>query len=147
MSTETARLSSQAAGAATAPSDAFLLLGRILLASVFILTAANGSPTAAYLTNLHYPSPAMMSMLAVAIECVIGISLVLGVWTRYGALLAVAYVIIAVATAHRYWEFPEAQQTVQYIFATKDLSILGGLVVLFGSGPGRYSIDAKRGGK
>ena len=57
------------------------------------------------------------------------------------------YTIIAVATAHRYWEYAQAQQGVQYIFFTKDLSILGGLLVLFVTGAGRYSVDAKLAGK
>jgi putative oxidoreductase len=134
-------------GAATKMSDVLMLIGRVLIASVFVFTAVTSSPTAGYLTSLHYPAPAFLSVVAIAVEWVIGATLILGVATRYGAVLALLYVVIAAATAHRYWEFPQAQQTVQYIFATKDLSILGGLLVLFVTGAGRFSIDALLSGR
>jgi putative oxidoreductase len=134
-------------GIAGATSDLLLLIGRVLIASVFVLTATTSSPNAAYLTALHYPAPEFWSVVAIVVEWVIGVTLVFGLATRYGTALALAYVIVAVATAHRYWEFPQAQQGVQYIFFTKDLSILGGLVVLFVTGGGRYSIDTMLAGK
>lgn len=134
-------------GVAGGMNDLLLLIGRVLVASVFILTATTMSPNAAYLTSLHYPAPDFWSVVAIVVEWLIGATLVFGLATRYGTALALAYVIIAVATAHRYWEFPQAQQGVQYIFFTKDLSILGGLVVLFVTGGGRYSIDAMLAGK
>ena len=37
--------------------------------------------------------------------------------------------IVATATAHRYWQYPAAQQGVQYIFFTKNLAIFGGLLL------------------
>jgi putative oxidoreductase len=134
-------------GVAGGMSDLLLLVGRVLVASVFVLTATTFSPNAAYLTGLHYPAPEFWSVIAIVVEWVIGATLVFGLATRYGAALALAYVVVAVATAHRYWEFPQAQQGVQYIFFTKDLSILGGLVVLFVTGGGRYSIDTMLAGK
>ncbi len=134
-------------GIATKMSDSLMLIGRVLVASVFVLTAVKSSPTAGYLTSLHYPAPEFWSAVAIAAEWVVGATLILGIATRYGAVLALVFVIIAMATAHRYWEYPQAQQTVQYIFATKDLSILGGLLVLFVAGAGRYSIDALLSGK
>ena len=135
-------------GVATKSTDLLMLIGRVLVASVFAFTAITSSPNAGYLTALHYPaSPEFWSVLAIAVEWVISATLILGIATRYGAVLALLYVIIAVSTAHRYWEYPQAQQTVQYIFATKDLSILGGLLVLFVTGAGRYSIDAMLSGK
>jgi putative oxidoreductase len=131
----------RADGMAAGTADALLLVGRILLGSVFILTAWGWSPNPGYLTSLGYPVPVFMSWLAIAVEWLVGISLTFGIAVRYGALLGLLYVIIATATAHRYWQYPQAQQLVQYIFATKNLSIFGGLLVLFVTGSGRYSID------
>jgi putative oxidoreductase len=138
---------SYADGAAAGTADAVLLVGRILLASVFVLTAWGGSPNVGYLTSLGYPMPAFWSVVAIVSEWIIGVTLVLGLGTRYGTLLAIIYVIVASVTAHRYWQFPAAQQTVQYIFLTKNFSILGGLLLLFVTGAGRFSIDAMRSGK
>jgi putative oxidoreductase len=84
-----------------------------------------------------------MSVLAHVVEWIVVVSLILGIGTRYGALLGFAFVVIALATAHRYWEFPEAQQNLQYVFLSKDLAIAGGLLALFVTGGGRFSVDEK----
>ena len=122
-------------------SDTLLLIGRVLLAAVFLMTVWTGGPNADYLKSLQYPAPAVMSDIAHVMEWIIVISLILGIGTRYGALLALAFVVIAFGTAHRYWEFPQAAQTLQYILLSKDVAIAGGLIVLFVSGGGRFSVD------
>lgn len=82
-------------GIATGMSDALLLIGRVLIALLFLLTAWFGSPNAGYLTSLGYPNPDMMSTLAIVVEYIVIISLVLGLGTRYGALLGLLFVIVA----------------------------------------------------
>jgi len=134
-------------GIAAGISDALLLVGRVLIALLFLLTVWFGSPNAGYLTSLGYPSPDMMSTLAIVAEYIVVVSLILGVGTRYGALLGLLFVVIAAATAHRYWTYPQAAQGIQYIFLTKDIAIAGGLVLLFATGGGRYSVDRKLSGK
>lgn len=128
-------------GAATGMVDVWLLIGRVLIALVFLMTVWTGGPAAAYLKSLSYPAPDFMSTLAHVVEWIVVLSLVLGIGTRYGALLGLAFVVIAFATAHRYWEFPEAAQNLQYTFLAKDVAIAGGLLVLFVTGAGRLSID------
>lgn len=134
-------------GLAQGSSDALLLIGRLLIAGLFLLTAGVGSPNVGYLTFLNYVAPGVMSPLAIAAEFIIVISLVLGLATRYGALLGLLFVIIATVTAHRYWGYAAAQQGVQYIFLTKNLAIAGGLIVLFVTGGGRFSVDHMLAGK
>jgi putative oxidoreductase len=128
-------------GIAAGMNDTLLLIGRILIALVFLLTAWFGSPNAGYLTSLGYPSPSAMSLLAVIVEFIVVVSLVFGIATRYGALLGLLFVIVATVTAHRYWGYPQAQQGIQYIFLTKNLAIAGGLLLLFVTGAGRFSVD------
>ena len=129
-------------GVATGMSDTLLLISRLLLAAVFLMTVTTGGPAAAYLKSLNYPAPEFMSTLAHVVEWLVVISLVLGIGTRYGALLGLAFVVIAFATAHRYWEFPQQAQTLQYVFLSKDLAIAGGLLALFVTGGGRFGIDS-----
>ena len=134
-------------GIAADMGDALLLLGRVLIAALFIATAWPGSPTVGYLTSLGLSNPAFWSVVAITVEYVFALSLILGIATRYGALLGILYVIVATALAHRYWEYPQAQQLVQYIFFTKNLAILGGLLYVFVNGAGRFSIDRNLSGK
>ena len=130
-------------GVASSAADILLLVGRWLIAAVFLMTVWTGGPAAAYLKSLNYIWPDAMSPLAHIVEWIIVISLVLGLATRYGALLAFAFVVIAFLTAHLYWEFPQAAQGLQYVFLSKDLTIAGGALVLFVAGGGRFSIDEK----
>ena len=79
-------------GIATGMTDLWLLIGRILIALVFLMTVWTGGPAAAYLKSLHYPGPEFMSVLAHIVEWIVVASLILGVATRYGALLGLAFV-------------------------------------------------------
>jgi putative oxidoreductase len=134
---------SYADGIATGMADPLLLVGRVLLAVLFLMTVWGGGPSADYLKSLGYPAPGVMSVLAHVIEWIIVVSLLFGVGTRYGALLAFVFVVIAFGTAHRYWEHPQAAQNLQYMLLAKDIAIAGGLLVLFVAGAGRFSVDER----
>ena len=134
---------SHADGIAAGLSDTLLLIARLLLAALFLMTVWGGGPSVAYLKSINYIVPEFMSPFAHAIEWIVVVTLVLGVATRYGALLGFIFVVIAFATAHRYWDYPAAAQTLQFVFLSKDIAIAGGLMVLFVTGGGRFSIDDK----
>jgi putative oxidoreductase len=121
--------------------DILLLVARVLIAVLFLMTVTTGGPAAAYLKSLNYPAPDAMSTLAHIIEWIVVVTLVLGVATRYGALLGLVFVVIALLTAHLYWQFPAAAQGLQYVFLSKDIAIAGGLLGLFVTGGGRFSVD------
>jgi putative oxidoreductase len=128
-------------GLAASMNNVIVLVARILIAQLFFLTALSASPTTGYLTSLGVPSPVFWSSVAIAVEWITAFSLIFGVATRYGALLGTLYVIVATALAHRYWEYPQAQQVAQYTNFIKNLAIIGGLLLLFVHGAGRFSID------
>ena len=128
-------------------TDALLLVGRILLAGIFLMTVWFGSPNVGYLTSMNVISPDVMSILARVVEWIVVISLILGLGTRYGALLGLAFVIIATVIAHRWWGYPQPAQLVQYTFLTKNVAVAGGLLVLFVTGAGRFSVDVMLAGK
>ena len=134
-------LLSCADGVAAGMTDTLLLIGRVLIAAMFLLTVWFGSPNVGYLTSINFISPDIMSPLARIVEWIIVVSLVLGVGTRYGALLGLAFVVIATVVAHRWWGYPQAAQLVQYTFLTKNLAAAGGLIVLLVTGGGAISVD------
>ena len=137
---------SHADGIATRMGDVLLLLARVLLVAVLFLFAWSGSPNPGYLSSLGLVN-SVWSPVAIAIEFAVAFTVVLGLATRYGALLGLLYVFIATALAHRYWEYPQAQQLAQYTNFTKNLAIFGGLLFVFVCGPGRLSIDRMLSGK
>lgn len=133
-------------GIATRSSDAIALVARLLIGWLFLtngwtkLLAPSGM--VAYLTNLGVPSPEIWAWPAILSELVIGIALIVGIATRYVALYTLVYLIIATALAHRYWEYPVAQQGNQYAHFCKNLALMGGALLLYVTGAGRYAIDA-----
>jgi putative oxidoreductase len=141
-------LLSHADGLAASTADTLLLVGRVLLGWLFLASSAgiggklwNHAGFLGYLKNLGAPAPEVSSWVGAVVEFLIGAALVLGVGTRYAALLCALFLIAATALAHRYWEYPAAQMGNQYNHFLKNLAVLGGVLVIFVAGPGRFSID------
>ena len=137
---------SHADSAAGTTGDALLLIGRILLGWLFLTTAwgklfGGIDGFAGYLRALKVPAPEFWAWIGAVVEFVVGVTLILGLGTRYAALLCVLFLIVATALAHRYWEYPPAQMGAQKTNFLKNLAILGGALFLFVSGGGRFSID------
>jgi len=131
-------------GIANSSADLLLLIGRILLGWLFLKAGwdkvMNIAGFTGYLTNLNVPT--VLAWPAAISEVVIGAALILGVATRYAALFTIVYVVITIFVAHRYWDYPAAQQGNQFNHFQKNLAIIGGSLVLFVTGAGRFSLDA-----
>ena len=134
-------------GIANSASDLWLLIGRVLLGSLFLgggwSKIMNMAGAQAYLTNLKAPMPELLVYLSVPAEFILGVLLVLGLATRYATVLGFLFMIVATALAHRYWEYPAAAQVGQYTNFVKNIAIFGALFYVFVAGPGRYSVDSK----
>jgi putative oxidoreductase len=130
---------------AASSADVLLLVGRVLLGWLFLASAwgkfMNMGGYAAYLAALKVPNPEFFSWIGAPVEFLIGITLILGIATRYAALLCLVFLIVATALAHRYWEYPPARVGAEYSNFLKNLAIFGGTLLLFVTGPGRISID------
>ncbi len=122
-------------------NDLLLLIGRVLIALLFLMTVWVGGPSAGYLTGLGFFSPAVCSLVAHVIEWILVVALIFGIWTRWAALLGIAYVVIATAAAHRYWQLTPPAQQIQYTIFSKNLAILGALLFVYVTGPGVHSLD------
>ena len=128
-------------------ADVLMLIGRVLIGWLLLQSAwfhlTNTAGAIGYFAGLKIPSPEIMLWVILLVETVAGVGLVLGLATRYAAVLAAIFVIVATATAHRYWEYTGPALNVNYLFLTKNVGVLGGLLYIFVFGAGRYSVDAK----
>jgi putative oxidoreductase len=126
--------------------DALALIARLLIGWLFLdygwMKLMGHEGAVRYLTGLNVPAPELMYWLVVLAELVIGATLILGIATRYASLFTFVYLIIATAIAHRYWEAPPAAVAAQYGNFCKNLAIMGGTLLLYVLGPGRFSLDA-----
>ena len=131
--------------------DLIILFARLVMGWLFFtngwMKLMNPGGFVTYLTNLKVPSPELLAWPALFAELGIGIALILGIATRYASIVTFIYLIITILVAHRYWEYPAAQQNAQYAHFCKNLALLGGAMMLFWSGAGRYSADAKLRGR
>jgi putative oxidoreductase len=141
---------SQADGLASSTADVLLLIGRVLLGWLFLASSAgfggklwNVAGFAGYLRGLKVPSPDMFAWPGAVVEFLIGACLILGLATRYAALLCAVFLVVATALAHRYWEYPAAGgvQQGQYNNFLKNLALFGGALIIFVTGAGRISLD------
>ncbi|ETA72408.1 MULTISPECIES: DoxX family protein [Mesorhizobium] len=138
-------INTSAAGAGTASnSSVTILLGRILLAVIFLLsgfgklTAISG--TAAYFGGLGLPVPTVTAVVVGLIELLGGLAILVGFQTRVAAWVLAIFTVATGLVAHTGWA--DQMQMIQFL---KNLAITGGFLLLASSGAGAYSIDAKRG--
>ncbi len=139
-------LLSWADGFATKSADVLILLGRIMLAWLFVGVAygtiINFAGSLSYFTSLKLPAPALFTWVALVLELVMSVGLILGIGTRYAAILIFVFVVVTTAIAHRYWEYPAGPQQIgQYNNFLKNISIMGGALTIFVTGAGRFSLD------
>ncbi|EIF34253.1 putative membrane protein [Burkholderia sp. Ch1-1] len=127
--------------------DAVILVARILLMVLFImfgwskLTGFSG--TVAYMTSSGAPVPGLSAVIAVVMEFVVGIALLVGFFTRPLALLLAVYTLGTAIIGHHYWNMTGAMQYNNMIHFYKNISIIGGLLLLCVTGAGKYSIDRR----
>jgi putative oxidoreductase len=127
--------------------DELILLARILLMILFVMFGwqklIGFSGIVGYMTSIGLPAPALAAVIAVVMEFVVGIALVIGFYTRPLALLMAIYTLATALIGHRYWTLTGMDQYANMINFYKNISIIGGLILLCATGPGKYSIDRK----
>jgi putative oxidoreductase len=130
-------------GIATAWQDFIILCGRILIGWIFVSSGWRklmDIPGFAK-TMARRDLPEFLGYVAPPVEFVGGVLILLGLATRYAALLILVFTIVATFSSHRYWNYPAAQQANQSSHFWKNVSMMGGLVLLFLTAGGRISID------
>jgi putative oxidoreductase len=124
-------------------NDGILLLGRILIASLFLPSGIGKlfdfAPFAASLAAKGMPFPEAFASVAVLIEVLGPIALILGAFPRSTAWVMIAFVIMATATSHRFWEFDAEARRMQQINFFKNVGIIAGFLFYSVSGAGSWS--------
>jgi putative oxidoreductase len=130
---------------ATPARDGAALVGRVLLAALFIWSGFGKvlgfAGAAGYIASKGLPMPTVLAALAVLVELGGGILLLVGLKARWVALAYVAFQLVITPIFHGWWASPEAQVAMQKINFAKNLAIMGGMLMVWAFGPGRYSLD------
>jgi putative oxidoreductase len=123
------------------------LIGRLLLASIFIISAitkiGNHDATVARMAEAGIPAAAFFIYAAVLVELAGGLSILTGFRARIGALLLFAFLIPVTYLFHLRPAFDAAMNVVdraQMTNTLKNLAIMGGLLLIYGNGAGKMTL-------
>jgi putative oxidoreductase len=81
----------------------------------------------------------VLLLLAIIVEIGGGGAICFGWRTRLAALVVLLFTVIVTMVFHRFWIAPPDQVAVQRLLFMKNVSIMGGLVMLAAFGPGNLA--------
>jgi putative oxidoreductase len=120
------------------------LIGRILIPLLFLKSGYEkivGFPAvAAYMAAKGMPAAEFLLVGSIVFEIAGSLMLLLGWHARWGALLLAIFIVPATLIFHNFWAVEAAQYTNQVNHFMKNVSILGALVFIMGTGSGPYSL-------
>jgi putative oxidoreductase len=126
-------------------ADAVILAARLLLAALFLifgwrkLTDYSGTVSRMVQDGARFPVPA--TFVSIFMELPVAFAVAVGAFTRPSALLLALYTLGTALIAHRYWTMTGPNKVDSLESFYKNLSIMGGFLLLCMTGAGKYSID------
>jgi putative oxidoreductase len=116
------------------------LVGRILLVLIFLQSGIgkieNFQGTAQYMASYGMLYTNFFLVGAIFVELIGSITVIIGFSTRLGATLLFLFLIPTTLIFHTH--FADPMQRIQFM---KNVSMLGGCLILLSSGGGRFSLD------
>jgi putative oxidoreductase len=132
----------------TGVEDQIILAARVLLAGLFLIFGwrklRDYSGTVDQIVQLGAPLPKLAAAVAIFMELPVAFAVTVGAFARPAALLLLFYTLGTALIAHRYWTLTGADRVDSMDGFYKNLSIMGGFLLLYITGAGKYSIDALR---
>ena len=134
---------------------AFITIGRVLLALLFVISGASKlldlaataqmtakivipAALAPYATQLEGATgmamPQMLAIAAGALELICGICIALNFGARFFAIVLILFVAAATFYFHDFWNQTGAEARNNMIHAMKNLSVIGALLIIAGLG-------------
>jgi len=137
-------------------TNALLLLGRILLAAVFIPAGLQKftdiAMTAGMIEGAGLPAASALAWLAAIFEVAAGLAVLVGFQTKWAALALAVFCVFTALVFHSgaiaMPDFPEAANGMLTMFNQimmyKNFGLAGGFLALAGAGAGAWSVDGRR---
>jgi putative oxidoreductase len=125
-------------------SDSLILLARLLLASPFLYSgidkclrwqAAQREVAASGL-----PWPTLLHLVTVVVQLSGGLSLLLGIEARLGALLLSLFLVPVTVLYHPFWRRTGAEFVAEADHFLSNVAIIGGFLVIVAGGGGHLSV-------
>ena len=126
-------------------NDELILAARLLLATLFLIfgwrKVRDLSGTVSQMLQLGVPTPVLAAGVATFMELPVAFAVAVGAFTRLSAVLMFFYTLGTALIGHRYWTMTGTDRVDSMDSFYKNLSIMGGFLLLYITGAGKYSID------
>ena len=123
-----------------------VLLGRVFFSLIFVVAGLNhfSKQTIGYAASQGVPLANIAVPLSGVIAVVGGLSILLGYRAKIGAWLIVVF-LIGVTPLHNFWAVRDAMMAqIQIAMFMKNVSMIGGALLISQFGAGPFSLDARR---
>ncbi len=121
-----------------------LLVGRILLASVFLVSgvhkALSYSLAVSEFERDRVPMIPLTLPGTILLHLVASICIIVGYQTAIAALLLAVFTVVATLKVHAFWRLPKEERLARSRIANANLCIVGGLLILAATGPGSLAL-------
>jgi putative oxidoreductase len=126
-------------------NDELILAARLLLATLFLIFGwrklRDFPGTVNQMAQLGVPTPLTAAAVATFMELPVAFAVAIGAFTRPAAVLMFFYTLGTALIGHRYWTMTGTDRVDGMDSFFKNLSIMGGFLLLYITGTGKYSID------
>jgi len=126
--------------------DGVILAARLFIAALFLIFGwrklRDFPGTVAQMVRDGVPTPRLAAAIALFMELPVAFAVAIGAFTRPAALLMTFYTLGTSLIEHRYWTATAANRLDSMEAFYKNLGIMGGFLLLFITGAGKYSLDA-----
>jgi putative oxidoreductase len=124
-----------------------VLLGRLLFALIFLMAGANhfSGQTIAYAASQGVPMASIAVPLSGVLSLLGGLSILLGYRVRIGAWLIALFLVGVTPMMHNFWTVTDPMMhQMQMVMFMKNVSMLGGALLISQLGAGPWSLDNRR---
>lgn len=124
------------------------LIGRLMITYIFATSGIgkvfSWSDNVKYMSTRHLPMIPVLLAIAIVVELAGSICLITGYQARIAAFIMFWYTTAVTVIFHNYWAATGMLAGMQETHFRKNLAIMGGLLILAYSGPGRWALGESR---
>jgi putative oxidoreductase len=141
------RVPASAISSPVAASAPLVLLGRFLFVLIFLMSGPRHflSQTIAYAASQGVPLASISVPISGVLAVAGGLSILLGYRARIGAWLIVLFLVGVTPLMHKFWGVTDPMMyQIQFVMFMKNVSMVGGALLITQLGSGPWSLDARR---
>jgi putative oxidoreductase len=123
-----------------------VFLGRLLFALIFVMSGPRHfmSQTIAYAALQGVPMASVAVPFSGVLAFIGGLSILLGYRAKLGAWLIVLFLVGVTPMMHKFWVVTDPMMyQMQFVMFMKNVSLLGGVLLITQLGSGPWSLDAR----